>query len=90
MKVVAEGTETVDKTAKQIQAACGLADKGEAGYYNTTGFIRFLQEVGLAKEVGTAPVEAAPEPKEGEKKKKSGGKGAKLWRIPKKIVITAD
>ncbi len=81
LKVKAEGTETITGTAKQLCAAAGLADTGEKGYYNTTGILRFLEMLGVAKQIGSAPVVGTG---------KKGGKGATLWEIPKKIVIETD
>ncbi len=81
LKVKAEGSETITGTAKQLCAAAGLGDKGEKGYYNTTGILRFLEMLGVAKQVGSAPVVGTG---------KKGGKGAVLWEIPKHIKIETD
>lgn len=69
--------ETVIGTAKEFANAAGLV--GTKGYVETTGLIRYLNLVGLATEVGVAPAKTNG---------KGGGKGPKLWKIPKNIAVS--
>lgn len=66
-------SETIIATPRQFAERFGL--EGTKGYVHATALIRFLQEVGLAEQVGTE--------QNGSKK----GKGAAMWKVPSQIIF---